>query len=231
MKAGHPASMKEGAGLVHNRIVVVANGDLSDPQYIHRQIRADDTIICADGGALHALAMGLQPALVVGDMDSLPSHLIKRLKDGGAQFLRFPVEKDQSDLELALERAVEMAPAEILLLAALGGERLDQAFGNLMLLTIPLRAGIPAQIIDERHRVFLVDSEITLQGSPGEIVSLFPLTAAVYGVKTEGLKYPLCGETLYFASTRGLSNVFSGASARVSTVSGLLLVILHRQPL
>lgn len=214
-----------------NRIVVVANGDLSDPQYIRRQIRADDYIICADGGAVHALTMGLQPGLVVGDMDSLPAHLLERLEGGGTDFLRFPAEKDKSDLELALERAVEMAPAEILLVSALGGERFDQAFGNLMLLTITLRAGIPAKMIDERHRIYLMESEITVQGCPGETLSLFPLTAAVDHVKTEGLKYPLKGETLDFASTRGLSNELTGASARITAGPGLLLVIIYSSKL
>lgn len=213
--------------MAYNRIVVVANGELNDPQYIRRQIREDDYIICADGGAVHALTMGLQPGLVVGDMDSLPSHLIERLDGGGTDFLRFPAEKEKSDLELALEQAVERAPEEILLVGALGGERVDQAFGNLMLLNIPLRAGIPANIIDERHRIYLMESEITVQGSPGETLSLFPLTAAVHDVKTEGLNYPLNGETLAFASTRGLSNEFSGASARITAGSGLLLVVIY----
>jgi thiamine pyrophosphokinase len=220
---------KAGGGMTYKRIVVVANGEMNDPQYIRRQIRGDDYIICADGGAVHALAMGLQPGLVVGDMDSLPSRVLEQLEEGGADFLRFPAEKDQSDLELALERAVEMAPAEILLVGALGGERFDHAFGNLMLLNIPLRAGVPAKIIDERHRIYLIESSITLQGSPGEILSLFPLTAAVTGVKTEGLKYPLNGETLHFASSRGLSNEFISASARITADGGLLAVITYRK--
>lgn len=211
------------------RIVVVANGELNDPQYIRRLIRDDDYIICADGGAVHAVTMGLQPGLVVGDMDSLPAHLVMQLEEEGTHFLRFPAEKDKSDLELALEQAVEKAPQEILLLCALGGERFDQAFGSLMLLNIPLRAGIPAKIIDERHRIYLMESEITVQGSPGDTLSLFPLTAAVADVKTEGLKYPLKEETLAFASTRGLSNEFLGTSARVTAGSGLLLVIIYHK--
>ncbi|MEW5784237.1 MAG: thiamine diphosphokinase [Bacillota bacterium] len=213
--------------MAHNRIVVVANGEIKDPQFIRGRIRADDFILCADGGALHALTMGFQPDLVVGDMDSLPPDVIGRLQGAGVEFLRFSAEKDQSDLELALQRAVTLAPAEILLVGALGGVRFDQAFGNLMLLTIPLRAGIPVQMIDEQHRIYLLEKEIKVQGSPGETLSLFPLTAAAEGVTTEGLKYPLKGETLYFASTRGLSNEFTGSSALITADRGLLLVIIY----
>jgi len=206
----------------------MANGALHDPQYIRDQLREDDYIICADGGALHALKMGLQPDLVVGDLDSLPAAAAGRLKEQGVKILRFPAEKDHSDLELALERAVALAPAEILLTGVLEGERLEHTFGNLMLLMIPLRAGIPAQIIDEKRRIYLVDSELTVTGRPGDYLSLFPLTAVVDNVKTEGLKYPLKGEKLYFGSTRGLSNEFIAATARVTAGAGLLLVIISK---
>ncbi len=210
------------------RVVVIANGALNDPQFIRDQLKEDDYIICADGGALHALKMGLRPDLVVGDLDSLPAAASGRLKEEGVKFLRFPAEKDHSDLELALQRAVALTPTEILLTGVLEGERLEHAFGNLMLLIIPLRAGIPAQIIDEKHRIFLVDSELTVTGRPGDYVSLFSLTAVVDNVRTEGLKYPLKGEKLYFGSTRGLSNEFIATTARVSVGAGLLLVIISQ---
>lgn len=211
-----------------NRVVVLANGEINDLEFIRRRIRDDDFIICADGGALHALAMGILPDMVVGDMDSLPASVFERLQGSKAEILPFPAEKDQSDLELALERAVALAPKEIILAGALGGGRFDQAIGNLLLLTIPLRAGIPAQIIDESHRIYLTAQEITILGSPGETVSLFSLTPTVEKITTEGLKYPLTGETLYFASTRGLSNEFTGARARITAGPGLLLVIVYR---
>ncbi|MBS3943444.1 MAG: thiamine diphosphokinase [Dethiobacter sp.] len=214
--------------MTYNRVIVLANGEINDLEFVRRRISADDFIICADGGALHALAMGIQPDLVIGDMDSLPASVIERLQGSKAEFLRFPAEKDKSDLELALERAVALAPKEILLVGALGGGRFDQAIGNLLLLTIPLRAGIPARIIDERHHIYLTEQEITVSGSPGETVSLFSLTPEVENITTEGLKYPLAGETLYFASTRGLSNEFTGHRARITTGPGLMLVIVCR---
>lgn len=207
------------------RVVVVANGEIGDLSFTRSLIKTGDYIICADGGAVHALAMGLQPHLVVGDMDSLPAPVTGQLQRGSTELLPFPPEKDKSDLDLALERALSMNPAEILILGALGGERFDQAFGNLMLLTVPFKAGIPAIIADERHRICLMEEEIIVEGRPGHTLSLFPLTAAVVNITTEGLKYPLKGETLHFGSTRGLSNEFIAPSARVTAGAGLLLVI------
>jgi len=209
-----------------SRVVVLANGEIKDLQYIRAQFRDDDYIICADGGAIHALSMGLKPSQVIGDMDSLPLWALEALKGGGTEIARFPAQKDKSDLELALDSAVALKPKEILLAGVLGGERFDQALGNLLLLTLPLRAGIPAQIIDDRHRICLMEKEIIVQGSPGTIISLFPLTPTVENISTQGLKYQLKGDALYFASTRGLSNEFTGSSARITIGSGLLLVIV-----
>ena len=116
-------------------------------------------------------------------------------EEEGVKFLRFPAEKDHSGLELALQRAVALAPTEILLTGVLEGERLEHAFGNLLLLMIPLRAG-SAHIIDE-NTCYLVDSELTVAGRPGDYVSLFSLTAVVDNIKTEGLKYPLKGKAVF----------------------------------
>lgn len=87
---------------------------------------------------------------------------------------------------------------------------------------LPFREGVPAKIIDERQTVQLVDRELVLPGQPGDYLSLFSLTPETTGVFTKGLKYPLTGETLYFASTLGLSNKFVSAQARVTVASGLL---------
>ncbi len=45
------------------------------------------------------------------------------------------------------------------------------------------------------------------------------------GVTTEGLAYPLRGETLEAGSSRGVSNVFVEETARISVERGVLLAI------
>ncbi len=206
------------------RAVIFANGHFPGPAFIRAFLVKDDCIICADGGAAHALALGLAPRLVVGDMDSLCPDSRRMLQSRGIPFKVYPAAKDHSDLELALQKALELHPEEIVFLGALGG-RIDHAFVNIMLLLPPLERGIPARIVDENQELRVFKRELVLEGKPGDMLSLFPLDAAVSGVVTEGLVYPLRGETLCRGSTRGLSNAFKVSRARITAGPGLLLAV------
>lgn len=207
------------------RIIIIANGDLKDLSFYHGLFRDDDYILCVNGGTAHAFSLGLEPDLVIGDLDSMDSADRKKLETMKTELISHPAEKDKSDLELALEQAVALNPAEILIIGALGGSRFDHAFINVLLLFLPLRKGIPASIVDERQELMLVQKEVVITGSEGDSISLFALTNTVQGVVTEGLKYPLKDQSLSYASTRGLSNELISPQAKISIKEGLLLLI------
>jgi thiamine pyrophosphokinase len=118
------------------RILIFANGLLPDPQKARSLVQPGDFIICADGGTRHALAMGLDPGLVIGDFDSLVLDESEKAERAGAQIVRYPHDKDETDLELALNHALELKPSSVVIVAALG-ERLDQTLGNIALLSDP----------------------------------------------------------------------------------------------
>ena len=125
------------------RTIIFVNGIISDYSSLNRWLQADDHLICADGGVRHCLAMGLQPSVIVGDLDSAPSEVVEDLVAQGVLIERHPPAKNQTDLELAIERALQDGADEILLLGALGG-RLDQTLANLLILAqrdwpVPLR--------------------------------------------------------------------------------------------
>ncbi len=207
------------------RIVIIANGDLENPGFYRELLREDDYIICADGGSHHAKTLGLTPDLIIGDLDSVDPALLPKESGQKPQIIRYPAAKDYSDLELAVEYAVKLQPEEILIIGALGGSRVDHSLFNLMLLKIPLAAQIPARIVDQNQELLMIMDRLEIEGQSGDYLSLFPLTAAVEGVTTTGLKYPLDNETLQFASSLGLSNELLGARASVSIARGILLVI------
>lgn len=215
--------------MLPNRAVIIASADLKDPGFYRRLLKADDYVICADGGTGHALALGLVPDLVIGDLDSLEPDHKKEIKQLQVQVIPYPSEKDQSDLELAIDHAVGVDPAEILIIGALGGRRADHGFINLLLLSIPLRRGIPARIVDESQEIHLIDKEIIIEGKKGDNISLFSLAAETGGIVTRGLHFSLENETLYFASTRGLSNIITAPPVKISIDNGLLLVIKTSQ--
>ena len=97
-----------------------------------------------------------------------------------------------------------------------------------MLLTAPWLAPVRVTLVDGLHEAFLAKGDGTVTGRPGDTVSLLPLTKTVEDVRTEGLLYPLRGETLWQGGTRGVSNQMAGERARVTHGAGALLLIHYR---
>ena len=210
------------------RIVIFANGELPDLEKVRVLLRADDFIICADGGTHHALALGLQPNLVVGDMVSLSKDAWKKLGQANVQIELHPRDKDETDLELAIRRALEMNPESILIIGALGG-RADQTLGNIALLSDARLAPIDCRFDDGVEEIFFCRVHSIVEGRSDDLVSLIPWNGEVRGVRTEGLKWSLRGETLYPEKTRGISNEMIGEAASISIESGLLLIVHQRK--
>lgn len=209
------------------RCIIFANGTFPDPDSARRLIHADDYIVCADGGTRHALDLGLTPSAVIGDLDSVTFDL-QPLIELGTKIVRHPRDKNETDLELALDYAIENGYREIVVVAALGN-RLDQTLGNLSLLTNVQLSPLNIKFDDGVEETFFVRNQAQIQGRNGEIVSLIPWGGEVRGVCTEGMRWPLSTETLFPHKTRGISNKMLGKTARVEIASGLLLVVHRRQ--
>ncbi len=64
-------------------------------------------VVCADGGATHALAAGVHPRVIVGDLDSVEPSVLAHWQGRGVEVVRHPVAKDETDLELAIAWAID----------------------------------------------------------------------------------------------------------------------------
>jgi len=209
------------------KAIIIANGQIYDSDFLRSLIAPTDLVICADGGASNALALGLQPQVVIGDLDSLDESVRSRLEKEHCEFIAHPARKDETDLELALYYAIEHGVDEILILGALGG-RIDQTLANVLLLALPELRSVKAKILDGRQEVFLIRDEALIKGQMGDTLSLLPLTEEVTGIYTEGLEYPLENGTLHLGPALGVSNTLTSPQARVRVGQGLLLaVIMH----
>lgn len=210
------------------RILIFANGDLPDLEKARALLRPDDFILCADGGTRHALALDVKPNLILGDMDSIEKDHIHQLQQTGVEIELFPPDKDETDLELAIHKALELNPEKILIVAALGG-RLDQTLANLALLASSLHASRNVRLDDGVEEILFCRDQVQIEGRRGDIASLIPWGEPVHGVQTENLKWRLENETLYPDKTRGISNEMLSDSATIKIASGLLLVIHSRK--
>ena len=206
------------------RILIFANGELPALEEARRILLPDDFIICADGGTRHALALGLTPNVIIGDMDSLPDSFQASTFTG--EFIQVSADKNETDLELAIDHALNLSSEEIIIIAALGG-RLDQTLGNISLMTYSRLSAFDIRLNDGVEEIFFCRDQVKVKGGSDDIVSLIPWGGEVHGVETENLKWPLKNEILYPYKTRGISNEMLGEEASVKIKSGLLLVV-HR---
>lgn len=211
-----------------SRTVIIANGYLPDSSATRRHVRDGDRIICADGGTTHAVAMGLVPDVVVGDLDSLGPDLRAYLETTGVHFEVYPVVKDKTDLELALRLAIAEGADEVILLAALGG-RLDQSLANLLLLAQGEWADARVRVIEGDEVAWIVrgGQDTTITGEIGDTLSLIPITYQVTGVCLDGVQWPLHDATLHLGDTLTVSNTLSAPAAHLQIGTGLA-VIVHR---
>jgi len=206
------------------RAVVVAHGDVLPSD--RSVIGAKDFVVAADGGAFALERWKLLPHLVVGDMDSLGDAGVERYARLGIPVAKYPATKDESDLELAVAQAIAAGATEVVLIGALRGERLDHEAANLLLLADPGYDGVRVEARRGNLRIRAVRGKgsLTLAGPVGALVTLLPVSGDADRVTTEGLRYPLRGETLRFGRARGLSNEVASLPATVSLDKGTLLV-------
>jgi thiamine pyrophosphokinase len=183
-------------------------------------------VIAADGGARHATGLGRGIDLWVGDGDSIGEQELAALQAAGVPIRRSPVDKDESDAELAVVAALDAGARRLTVLGALGGERIDHGLANVWLLGHPRLAGCDARLLDAVVRIRLVGpGRVDLGGRIGDLVSLFPFGGDAAGLTTAGLRYPLRDEALPSGPSRGLSNVRDARDAALTVGSGRILVV------
>jgi thiamine pyrophosphokinase len=208
------------------RTVIFANGVLNNLQDVHDIILPDDLIIAADGGMTHCRTLGIKPSIVIGDLDSLDPDYLKSLQTSGTKIIRYPINKDQTDLELALHKALDLGYDEILVLGALGA-RWDMTIANLLLPAASEFSKVTIRLIDGHQEIILLRGrgELIFNGKKGDMLSIGPLGQDAYGVTLRGLKYPLEDDVLKFGATQGISNVLIDNTATVYLKKGLLFCI------
>ncbi len=207
------------------RALVVASAPLDDMMLLGVLAEAE-LVIAADGGAAPLLAVDCTPDLVVGDLDSLPTDALAELECREVPIERHPRDKDETDLELALEAARARGARELVILGALGA-RWDHSLANILLLAAPRFSGLSLRILGDGQEIGVLHAGRTLEvtGVSGEILSLIPVGGDAVGITTKGLRFPLRGDTLRFSAPRGVSNEFTGGVATVSLTRGVLLVV------
>jgi len=213
------------------RAIVVAGGDAAPDDAA--QLAGADLVLAADSGAAWLARLGIRPDVVIGDMDSLEPSTLERLEADGVTIERHAADKDASDAELAVGRAIEAGADEVVIIGALGGDRLDHELANLLLLADAGRRGAQHDLLIVRGgtsvRALHGGGRLQLGGARGDLVTLLPVGGDADGMRTDGLRYPLDDQPLALGRSRGLSNLVETVPASVSLERGTLMVIETRK--
>ncbi len=208
------------------RAVVFANGNLSDLSRAKNIITKEDYLIAADGGVKHILKLGLIPHAVIGDFDSIPMSLQKKLEKSKIEWIKYPTKKDKTDFELAINFALEKKCHQIIIFGILG-DRIDHFIANIFLLAkIQIEnKSIKIKVFEGNKEIYILNKEIIINGQIGDEVSIIPVSEKLEGVVSDGLEYQLKNESLSFGSTKGVSNILNKTSAKITVANGIALVV------
>jgi thiamine pyrophosphokinase len=207
------------------RAAIFLNGSPDSEPLIRAVAGRADLVVAADGGARYALAAGIVPDLVVGDMDSLGEDLALEVERRGASLERHPARKDMMDGHLAVLAAGERGVSSADFLCA-AGENPGAVFAVPHILLAAERIGMRSAVVADWGRMFVIEGRPrVVAGSARDSVSIFPLSGPATGVTLEGMSYPLEDADLYPGDTLGFHNELIGTEARVSVERGALLVV------
>jgi len=211
------------------RAVIFANGIMNQWPMGFELSPGGDLIIAVDGGFKHCRQWNVRPHIIVGDMDSIDPSDLPAQGRGEIEVQRFPARKDETDLHLALQVAIDRNVGGIVILGALGA-RWDMTFSNVLILLAPFLRHVHVRILESHYEFFCLHGcqKIDLHEKPGHTVSLIPLAGPVKGIRLSGFEYTLENETLSVGTTRGISNLFKDENAEIEIKGGHLLVVIDR---
>ena len=185
-----------------------------------RRPAPEDTVIAADGGWRICREEGIVPDLLLGDFDSL--HTVP---DFG-HIRRVPVEKDDTDMMLAIKEGLARGETDFRLYGGVGG-RTDHTIANLQGLLYLAERGAQGWLYGGRERFTAIcGGELCLPARERGIVSVFCMGADAQGVTIEGGQYTVHDAVLTASFPLGVSNHFVGNPVRVSVTQGSLLIAL-----
>lgn len=183
-----------------------------------------DLVIAADSGADVAAALGLRVDVVIGDFDSADPRAVAGAVESGATLESHPVDKDATDLDLALHGAAERAATRTIVLGGGGNDRLDHVLANAGVIAADRHAAIGPEWWVGPARAKPVRGKHLISGRPGDLVSIVPVSGTC-SVTTGGLRWALEGEPLPLGSTRAVSNEMTGDTAEIEVLDGVAFVI------
>lgn len=206
------------------KAIIIANGEAGDIEELLEELSSADYIICADGGGDLAYKNGITPDYLIGDFDSIEKEILSFFMENDVDILRYSKDKDYTDTEICVYKALELGCREICIFGGIGS-RIDHSLGNIGLLHIMAEKGTKGCIISKDSRIYLCRDYIEINGKIGDVVSIIPLLGNAKGLKSKGLKFELNNLSIEFGKPLGISNEMTDCKCSIEIGNGEILVI------
>lgn len=204
--------------------LIIASGKIKDLEMLKEQIHLHDYILCADGGIKYVYDMDLKVDAIIGDLDSVDTKFPEYIMRNNIPIIKFPVEKDETDTELAIEHLIEKGCKEITLMGAIGS-RMDHSLANILLLKRIAQNNVFGKIMDENNTIILSKDYQKVSIRENHYISIIPITQQGVIVSLKGFYYPLEDNLIEFGSTLGISNKVIEDEAEIFIIKGEALII------
>ncbi|WP_295965550.1 thiamine diphosphokinase [uncultured Bartonella sp.] len=186
---------------------ILLDGNLQVTPRLLAEIK-ESNVIVADGAIRYVEPLGVTPELWVGDFDSADPALI--IKYRNIERRSFPVAKDKTDGELAIDFALERGANRIILCGALGGKRSDHAFFHFVHALAMKQNGIDVLLTSGAEEGYaILPGHYSFDFPAGTIFSIIGFDD-LGGLTIEGAKWPLRRKNVPFGSSLTLSNEVVG---------------------
>jgi thiamine pyrophosphokinase len=211
------------------RYLIMTNGEYGELEWYRRQSGSFDRIICVDGAARWARALGIVPDWLVGDMDSIKPADRSFMEKAGVRVKTFPKHKDYTDTQLALTLAVEEGAGKLVVWGGTGS-RLDHTWSNICSASSFLERHIETVFDSPDVTIYLLNHILRLPAAVGDTVSLIVIGDRATGVTLQGFGYPLQEAHLESQWQWAVSNVVTEHNPVVKVTSGNLAVFHYKEP-
>lgn len=204
------------------RFSILLGGSMVPTGRLIEQVRGTRTI-AADGGIVHAAALGLAPELWIGDFDSTGPDLLAR--HVGLPRIELSPDKDMTDGAHAIAEARARGAREAVLVGALGGQA-DHLLGHFTLALRHAAHGLRLLLTSGTEEAYpLVPGIAEIALEPGSRISIVAMTD-LDGLTLSGVRWPLREADVEMGSTLTLSNVATGP-VRIELKRGRGIVIAY----
>jgi len=209
--------------------IIITGGSINE-KFLKKYLSKNnfDIIIAVDKGLDTINKLQIEPNYIIGDFDSVNQSLLKQYKNRNVSITYLEPEKDFTDTQMALKKAIEIGSKAITIIGAIG-TRLDHTLANIHILKETLEKSIQAKLVNENNEIMLINKKTKLNKNKNyKYVSIIPLTTKLQGVTLKGFKYPLENANLEIGESIGVSNEQIEQTATAEIQEGTAILILSK---